>query len=87
MSTSRSLCTSGGSAEWRDGAEADELPNVGENITLTIQVSNSGTTTLSEFCITGDRLFDGCQECQAPETLAPEELFTCSLDFKVGISS
>lgn len=83
MFISHSVCTSGGSAKWIDGAEADGLTNVGENIVLTIEVTNDGSATLSELCVTGDRLADGCQKCEAPKTLTPEESLTGNLDYEV----
>lgn len=67
-----------------DGAEANHLTNVGEFITCTYEIGNSGTQTLGNFCLTDDNVGNGngCIECGAAD-VSPGGGFPCSTTYEV----
>lgn len=60
--------------------------NVGERITFTFTVSNSGAKTLHEFCVTNSKLGAGCLGCSSP-TVAPGGSFSCVISYEVLYAS
>ncbi|CAM9435662.1 unnamed protein product, partial [Pylaiella littoralis] len=64
---------------WVD-SDVNGYSNVGESITFTFIVSNSGTKTLHEFCVTDSKLGAGCLTCSSP-VVPPGESFSCAITY------
>lgn len=65
--------------EWTDGGMKDGLANVNETVSFNYKISNIGSTSLLDFCLTDANLGNGCLECMSPGTgiVAPRDSFTC----------
>lgn len=59
---------------------------VGEGITFSFDVTNSGSKTLDEFCFTDSKLGDGCLPCTSP-IMSPGHGFTCVINYQVQKST
>lgn len=68
---------------WVD-SDVNGYSNVGESITFTFIVSNSGTKTLHEFCVTNSKLGAGCLTCSSP-VVPPGESFSCAITYHVRV--
>ncbi|CAM9553749.1 unnamed protein product, partial [Hapterophycus canaliculatus] len=66
---------------WADGG-GDVYSSVGEIITFTFKVENSGSKTLHDFCLREPNLGSGCLECASPIAL-PGEIFSCDVSYQV----
>ena len=73
------------SGSWADGAEGNNAANVGEQISCTYQVDNTGTQTLAELCLIDDNVGSGCVDCgsDADADKAPGGGFSCTTTYEV----
>lgn len=62
------------------------VPNAGEALTRTYNVTNEGTTTLSNVCVTDDKLGAECLACTVPGDgeLPPGGLMVCTIHSSVS---
>ncbi|CAM9777771.1 unnamed protein product, partial [Sphacelaria rigidula] len=82
--TGTASMTLGISGKWTDGTDGDGLANVGETIGRTYTISNDGTTTLYNICITDEETGDQCVDCD--DELAPGAEARCEVTSLVSSS-
>ncbi|CAN0551158.1 unnamed protein product, partial [Ectocarpus sp. 12 AP-2014] len=61
---------------WVDG-NINGYTNVDESIIFTFDITNSGTKTLRNFCLSASKLGAGCLECTSPTMLPQGSFFSC----------
>lgn len=71
-----------------DGEENNQLADAGETLMRTYNVSNEGTTTLSELCITDEKFGVDCLACAVLDDgqLPPGTYFECTVSSAVSRS-
>lgn len=67
---------------WVDG-NINGYTNVDESITFAFDITNSGTKTLHNFCLSASKLGAGCLECTSPTTLPQGNFFSCTVSYQV----
>ncbi|CBN78765.1 conserved unknown protein [Ectocarpus siliculosus] len=66
---------------WVDG-NINGYTNVDESITFAFDITNSGTKTLHNFCLSASKLGAGCLECTSPTTLPQGSFFSCTVSYQ-----
>lgn len=74
--------------EWVDEEDPNDVAKAGETFPVTYEVTNRGTTTLLDFCITDEKYGDTCLGCtvSGDGNLPPDESFDCTIDAPVSLS-
>lgn len=75
----------GAEGSWSDGDEPNGYANIGEEISCIYKIKNSGTQTLSEFCLVDHKIGTDCIDCQDGD-VSPGEKFSCLTSFEVPYS-
>ncbi|CAM9230892.1 unnamed protein product [Scytosiphon promiscuus] len=67
--------------EWMDGEENNAVPNAGETLMRTYNITNEGTTSLTNVCITDGKFGDDCLSCTVSNDgdLPPGGLGVCTI--------
>ncbi|CAN0149549.1 unnamed protein product [Ectocarpus sp. 12 AP-2014] len=66
---------------WVDG-NINGYTNVDESITFAFDITNSGTKTLHNFCLSASKLGAGCLECTSPTMLPQGSFFSCTVSYQ-----